>query len=139
MFIGFPYCSFKCERDCGKEMCQNKPLAHSPIIDINVDSVVIRYINNNITKAIVLGGLEPLDSFDDVVELLKTLRQYTNDDFIVYSGYDEEEIFDKVELLKKYCNVIIKFGRYIPDEESHFDSLLGVNLASFNQYAKKIS
>ena len=29
MFIGFPTCTWKCEKECGIEMCQNKGLAHS--------------------------------------------------------------------------------------------------------------
>ena len=32
-------------------------------------------------------------------------------------------------------NIIIKFGRFIPDQKSTFDSVLGVELASQNQYA----
>ena len=38
-----------------------------------------------------------------------------------------------------YSNIIIKFGRFIPNREPHFDEVLGVNLASNNQYAKRIS
>ena len=30
MLIAFPSCSFKCERDCGKRVCQNSTLAVSP-------------------------------------------------------------------------------------------------------------
>jgi len=32
-------------------------------------------------------------------------------------------------------NIIIKFGRFIPDQKSHMDETLGVELASPNQYA----
>ena len=38
-----------------------------------------------------------------------------------------------------FRNIIVKFGRFIPDQESHYDEVLGVNLASNNQYAKKLS
>jgi hypothetical protein len=44
-----------------------------------------------------------------------------------------------VEDLTRFDNIIVKFGRYIPDNKPHFDEVLGVNLASPNQYAKKIS
>ena len=44
-----------------------------------------------------------------------------------------------VDFLKSYKNIIIKFGRFIPNDKPHRDTILGVNLASSNQYAKKIS
>jgi hypothetical protein len=34
--------------------------------------------------------------------------------------------------------VIVKFGRFIPNQKSHYDEILGVNLVSPNQYAKII-
>jgi len=47
--------------------------------------------------------------------------------------------YDKLTLLSQYKNVIIKFGRFIPNQEPHYDEILGVNLASNNQYARRIS
>ena len=38
-----------------------------------------------------------------------------------------------------FNNIIVKFGRFIPNQESHYDEILEVNLASPNQYARKIS
>ena len=37
-----------------------------------------------------------------------------------------------------FKNIIIKYGRYIPDQEPHYDEVLGVNLASDNQYAERL-
>lgn len=54
-------------------------------------------------------------------------------------GYKEDEIEDKINQLKQYKNIIVKFGRFVPNQEKHKDSLLGIYLASFNQYAIKIS
>jgi len=34
-------------------------------------------------------------------------------------------------------NIIVKFGRYRPNQEKHYDKILGVFLASDNQYAKE--
>jgi hypothetical protein len=56
----------------------------------------------------------------------------------VYTGFDESEIYDKIALLSHYKNVIVKFGRFIPNQESHYDKILGVNLVSNNQYSKII-
>jgi len=44
--------------------------------------------------------------------------------------------YDKIALLSRYKNVIVKFGRFIPNQEKHYDEILGVELASPNQYAK---
>lgn len=139
MFIAFPSCTFKCEKDCGIQMCQNKELTNSPNIEVGIKSIVDRYINNPITHSVVFGGLEPMDSFKDLINLVFLLRENTHDDIVIYTGYKKEEIEDKVKKLSQYKNIIIKFGRYIPNQEKHYDEILGVQLASDNQYAERIS
>lgn len=139
MCINFPRCSFKCEKENRSYTCQNNKLVNTKNIDVGYDEIVKRYIGNPITSAIVCAGLEPMDSWRDLLNLLSIVRQHTNDDFVIYTGYTEEEVKNKISILSHYKNVIIKFGRYIPNQEIHFDTVLGVNLASNNQYAKKIS
>jgi len=139
MTIEFPKCSFKCDKECGQSVCQNGALTNSPDISINIDRLVERYVNNPITEAIVYQGLEPLDTWEDVLELTDAFRQQTDDDIVIYTGYTKCEIRDKVEELKKYKNIVIKYGRYVPNEKTHYDKVLGVDLASDNQYAEKIS
>ena len=135
MTIIFPYCTFK----CGEDYCQNSPLTKSPIIEISINDLVNRYNNNPITEAIVMQGLEPFDSWNDLREFVQKLREYNNDDIVIYTGYNKDEIIEKINELSKYTNIIVKFGRYIPNQEKHFDDLLGVYLASNNQYAERIS
>ena len=135
MTIIFPYCTFK----CGEGYCQNSELAKAPIIEMNVNNLVDRYINNPITEAVVMQGLEPFDSWNDLKLFIHELREYCNDDIVIYTGYDKNEIIEKINELSKYTNIIVKFGRYIPNQEKHFDDLLEVYLASNNQYAEKIS
>lgn len=135
MTIIFPYCTFK----CGEGYCQNSELAKAPIIEMNVNNLVNRYINNPITEAVVMQGLEPFDSWNDLKSFIHELREYCNDDIVIYTGYDKNEIIEKINELSKYTNIIVKFGRYIPNQDKHFDNLLGVYLASNNQYAEKIS
>jgi organic radical activating enzyme len=139
MYIGFPKCNFKCEKECGKRVCQNGILATSHNIDIELDEIISRYMSNFITSAIVIAGLEPFDSFDDLYELVKHIRNCTEDDIVIYTGYYNYEIIDMLQELSQYKNIIVKFGRYIPDQQLHYDEVLGVNLASDNQYAVKIS
>lgn len=136
MFIAFPKChGFK----CGKELCQNSPLALSRDIDVAYDKIINKYVSNPITKAIVFGGLEPLDTFEDVMALVKRFRFLTDDDIVIYTGFNKDEVLDKVEELKKYPNIIMKYGRFIPNDKSRYDEVLGVDLASQNQYAERIS
>lgn len=139
MFIAFPTCSFKCEKECGSQVCQNSELAKSPNIEISYDNIIKKYLNNNITEAIVFGGLEPFDSLKDLYLLVNAFRLYTDDDIVIYTGYYPDEITKQIEQLKQYPNIIIKFGRFIPNQEHHIDEILGVKLASPNQYAVKIS
>ena len=139
MYIAFPNCSFKCDREAGCAICQNSALANEMDIDISLIEIVSRYIKNPITKALVFGGLEPFDSMIDLFAIIIELRNYTNDDIVIYTGYTEQEIERYVNKLKQYKNIIIKFGRFVPNQEKHYDEVLGVELASPNQYARRIS
>lgn len=138
MFIIFPYCSFKCDIESKCNICQNSSLIKLNNIDISIDTIVDRYINNKITSSIVCGGLEPFDSWNDLLELIHKFRQKTKDDIVIYTGYYENEISDYLPILHSYKNVIIKFGRFIPNKPHIFDTILGVELSSDNQYSKII-
>lgn len=139
MFILMPNCSFKCEKECGiKGMCQNSPLTLLPNKNISIDKIIEMFDNNDITKSIVFGGLEPLDSWSEIQNFILNFRDYHNNYIIIYTGYKEEEIQDKLDWLRLYENIIVKFGRFIPNQKPHHDEVLGVDLASDNQYAKKI-
>ena len=140
MVLEFPFCNtFKCDRECGKQVCQNSSLASAPDIKIDIEDIITRYLSNPLTESVVCQGLEPFDSLGDLLRFIDAFRVKSNDDIVIYTGYTEEEIYPYLEFFKRYKNIIIKFGRFIPDEESHLDKVLGVKLASFNQYAKKIS
>ena len=154
MMIIFPYCSFKCDAENGSQICQNSFLSKEPIITIEKETIIERYLNNPITSSFVLAGLEPFDSPVDLLSLIDGIRTkfHCNDDIIIYTGYTESELESgQIERAKEpnsvyqniyhsilqYKNIIIKYGRFIPNEKSHYDKILGVNLASSNQYAKK--
>ena len=141
MFISMNTCTLKCDIENGTHDCQNSHLLKQPSVDIDIVDLVCRYLTNPITEAVVFGGLEPFDQLTDLYDFIFELRyaQENNDDVIIYTGYTEEEVAGKLEVLYQFPNIIVKFGRYRPDEKPHFDRILGVNLASDNQYAKKIS
>lgn len=139
MFLIFPYCSFKCDKENGNPVCQNSALVNRPNVDIDIDTIIDNYVSNNISKSIVCGGLEPLDSWEDLQAFIMSLRRVINDTLIIYTGYNKEEISDKIEWLKLYENIIVKFGRFVPNQGTHYDEVLGIHLASDNQYAEVIS
>ena len=140
MYIAFPYCTFKCDKECGYSVCQNSSLVtNSEIINIDEQKIVNRYIDNPITTSIVISGLEPFDSYKDLFILIKAFREKTLDDIIIYTGYNKNEIENSIEELKQFKNIFVKFGRFIPNQQKHYDNILQVNLASPNQYGEKIS
>ena len=138
MIIEFPYCSFKCDHECGQQVCQNSSLVNEPNISISIYKIIDRYLHNPITKAIVCQGLEPFDSKDDLYVFLDCFRKQTGDPVIIYTGYTEKELQSEISILQNLGNIIIKFGRFIPNKPHKFDEVLGVELASDNQYAKFI-
>lgn len=141
MFIAFPSCSWKCERECRMRVCQNSALAQAPNIEIEAEEIVDRYLRNPITSSVVIGGLEPFDDYRDLLELISYFRfKKCYDDIVIYTGYTEAECKAQGFLLdlQSYSPIIIKFGRFIPNQQPHYDEVLGVKLASDNQYGKKI-
>lgn len=138
MILGFPYCDFKCDRECGQQVCQNSALATAPNIEVDPMDVIKRYIDNPITQAVCIQGLEAFDSFFDLWTFIFMFRSVSDDDIVIYTGYNRDEIQDKIKILQESSNIIVKFGRYVPGQQSHYDELLGVNLASDNQYAEQI-
>ena len=141
MFIIFPTCSFKCDKENGCALCQNSHLVHEPTGDVSIKGIIQRYKDNPLTKAIVCGGLEPFDSGNKLLALVMITRYLyeINDDIVIYTGYTEEELQSNPYFQKiiEHDNIIIKYGRFRPNQNPHYDEVLGVNLVSDNQYAKR--
>lgn len=143
MFVVFPSCTFKCERECGGKRCQNRELIKEANISIKEKDIVEAYMKNEISKALVCGGLEPFDTFSDLYALVREFCVACNDDVVIYTGYNKEEIsplITYISLLGEEMGnkIIIKYGRYIPNKKSQYDEILGVDLASDNQYSEII-
>lgn len=157
MFISTYKCDFKCDRECGEDVCQNSPLALYTTVEIADEDIVRSFLRVSVTKAIVIGGLEPFDDFEDVLSFIETmnrelepgygsLEDHEDIDLVIYTGYTEEELqqyrqklTDLYSFTYNFSEVIIKCGRFIPNCEPHQDELLGVKLASDNQYAKRLT
>lgn len=137
-----PKCDFKCDKENGNQLCQNWELAAAPNIPVLINSFMRKYMDNPISEAIVLQGLEPLDSLIDSLTVAAALKDFNcTDDFVIYTGYNKDELPERV--IQDFASIIpghliIKWGRYIPNQEPHYDKILGVNLASDNQYGELI-
>ena len=135
LVLNFPTCDMK----CGKKRCCNAFMLEQEPQSFKISEVIDAYMSNEQTKAIVCSGLEPFDSWHDLQSFIMNIRYYTPDDIVIYTGYSEEELKDKIPWISVYENIIIKFNRHIAKQSPHYDELLGVNLSSSNQYAKCIS
>lgn len=141
MTIEMPICKgFKCDRECGMPVCQNSALAAAPKYDYSIDSIIKTY-KQTLARAVCFQGLEPFDTFKDLYNFIFEFRNcYSiNDDIVIYTGYKDYEISSELSQLKEFPNIIVKFGRYIPMQPPIYDEILGVELASPNQYAERIS
>lgn len=141
MTISTSRCSFKCDELNGCHVCQNSELIFLPDIEISNEDLIKRYMNNPITEAVCFSGLEPFDQFSELISFIKDFREVSNDDIVIYTGYTDAEvrIMGIYDMLRQYKNIVLKTGRFIMNQPSHYDEVLGVELASPNQYAERIS
>ena len=144
MFLSTSMCDGKCYRELGMspELCQNYHLQSDSTKIMNVDDhrIIERYLANPITQAIVIGGLEPLMNQQEILNFVTMLRSsyHCEDDVVIYTGYNPEEVPNFVSEVGRYANILMKFGRYLPNRQSKFDPVLGVTLASDNQYGVRL-
>lgn len=143
MFIGTISCGGKCCIEAGipTSVCQNDGWRSRAPIEVDNFELCKRYLDNKVSEAIVFGGLEPFEQFYEMEEFIHDFRVILGcgDDIVIYTGYYPEEIKEQLKILSAYKNIIIKFGRFVPNSTSRFDDILGVTLASDNQYAERIS
>lgn len=142
MFITSCFCDFKCcvESDLDIGVCQNASLIQADDKEVP-DSIIYQHFTDNpISQAVVIGGMEPFLQFDEVSSLIKFFREHgDHSDFVIYTGYYPNEIAQQLDVLKSFDNIVVKFGRFIPNKPHRYDDVLGIELSSDNQYAIRIS
>ena len=142
MFIGTATCGGKCCIEAGipLSVCQNDGWRSGAPIEFDEETLIKRYENNPLTSAIVFGGLEPFEQYEDVEHFIYKFRMRGNlDDVVIYTGYYPEEIKEQLRCLELFPNIVVKFGRYVPNRPNRYDDVLGVTLVSDNQFAERIS
>lgn len=138
--LEFPKCDFKCDKINKCQVCQNSSLATEPDLNISLQEIWGLYRQNPLTKGFCCQGLEPFDSPVELLDFIRFIRKtkQCNDLIIIYTGYNKGE-YDSVEAaLVNFTNIIVKWGRYILGDEPHYDKILGINLASNNQWSEYI-
>lgn len=142
MFIGTISCNGKCCIESGVPLsvCQNDALRSREPIVMDDNKLCESYLKNKLTSAVVFGGLEPFEQFSEVYNFIYTFRNKfkCEDDVVIYTGYYPEEIEEELSALKQFKNMVVKFGRYIPNQKYVYDEVLGVELASDNQYGVRL-
>ena len=144
MFLITCFCDWKCCLEGGYDIsvCQNSGLKTLPIKEFGIDEIYDAYRANDITSAIVIGGFEPMLQSGEIFSLIKHFRDNgCLDDFVIYTGYREDEVKSSADWSKllEFDNIVVKFGRYVANSESHRDEVLGIVLSSSNQYGKEFN
>ncbi len=143
-FICTCFCTGKCykEQNLPMSICQNSAWQKMLSFELDDSVIIQKYFDNPISKAICFGGLEPFEQVEEIVAFVQLLRLkfHCHDDVVIYTGYTKDECFERgwLKSLSAFDNIIIKFGRYIPNQKPHYDKILGVWLASDNQYAVRL-
>lgn len=103
MFIGTISCGGKCCIEAGipLSVCQNDGWRSCAPITIDDNELCHRYLTNPLTKAVVFGGLEPMEQFEELLTFLDLFRDTYDceDDVVIYTGYYPEEIPDQLHTL----------------------------------------
>lgn len=128
--------SSRCDGNCPN--CQNQFLKDQTTLNIDNKRLVKLFIDNPLTEAIVLAGLDPFASFEDTLEFYKELRKESpTTTVVIYTGQYPTQLEREINSLVSIGGpLIIKFGDYREGDKPHFDELLGIELASDNQYAE---
>jgi hypothetical protein len=139
-------CSFKCMKDIGiteydnvSFNCHNIELVKNSPTDYSKAEIWEMCKSNPFIESFVMGGLEPLDNMLNTTNLISCIREVSEMDIVVYTGYNKSEVGRQINELSNFKNIIVKFGRFIPNSTPSYDDVLGVYLASSNQYSEKIS
>lgn len=135
-------CTFKCDIENKSDLCQNIKLVNEKIIHYDIDKCIARYDAQSISHTISFQGLEPLDNLKQLLWFIHYFRKEHDDTIIIWTGYTKDECEDLVYLIQNkmnWENIIIKYGRFIPNQQPHYDEVLEIKLASDNQYAERIS
>lgn len=130
------YCDWKCCHEAGVDIdiCQNQKVSQQREVTLPFESI-LKKVNQSFTDAVIFGGLEPILQADEVVQCIEYLRKHgVKKDIVVYTGYYLEEIDPETLAYLALNDCILKCGRFIPDRKPKFDAVLGITLASDNQY-----
>ena len=127
------------EQNLPLTICQNSHLSSQETKEVYIKDLISDFDKNKLQDCVIFAGLEPMLQFEEIYNFIKEFRINHKEDIVIYTGYDELEIKDKIDMLKQFKDIYLKVGRYIKDLPKIYDSVLKIDLISNNQYAIKIS
>lgn len=136
LMLGTCFCDWKCCKESGfpVTLCQNHSISKQGFHTVTFKQV-LDYVRKSYTDAVLFAGLEPFMQKKEVLSCVRYLREKgVTKDIVIYTGYYLEELNEEVLEVCENCHVILKCGRFIPNRKPVFDKVLGVTLASDNQY-----
>lgn len=154
LLLCFPHCSGKCT-GCHSQHLITKYQEHpEEIKNYPLISICKLYNQLDTHSAIVMAGLEPLDSLEDVLSVIQCITAICDKHttFVIYTGYNKQEYTQKFEkkivdtlinfndIYSKLNDLVVKVGRYDKTDSSdsgYFNYTLGVKLATSNQITMK--
>ena len=116
-------CSIRCDgcfNPSTHEFSTNKEVKTSEIVDLILSC-------DNI-EGITISGGEPLDQFEEVLQLVKEVKKKTNLSIVIYSGYESTEIlgtFPKKKIID-YIDVLIS-GKFKKNNVSKLGNIGSAN------------
>jgi hypothetical protein len=139
LYVPTSCCTFKCvteAKEKGIEFieCQNHALLGCNKINMSAKDIYNMVQEDVFVEAVILSGLDPLDSFEETIEFIDEFRKLSDMEIVIFTGYKEEEISNKMSLLSKYNGITMKVGRYDPTIPPRYDPIGEVTLATGNQY-----
>lgn len=132
-------CTGKCWREQGltSDICQNWDM-NNVYETYTIKDILEIYDKNPFLEAFIMTGMEAFDNFEEMLNLIKVIRSYKNEEIVIFTGYNPNELKDEINILKKFKDIIIKFGRYERDLKPKKDEVGGVTLVTSNQFFKRI-
>lgn len=128
-------CGYICTLGC--KDCFHNELKKNHPTTLSIEKLFTDYISTTSCDAILFSGLNWLEQIEELFVLIHYIRSnHINKDIVIYTGYDKHEISDKIAMLSKFDNIIIKYGRFDATLPPRYDDVLGITLASSNQWAE---
>lgn len=118
-------CSKKCHNCANPELWNKASCKNTSVSD--VAQIIKNICKENVVDGITFTGGDPLEQFDDMLELLSQIKPIIND-ILVYTGFEFDDLLllhpNEINELKQLISVLID-GPYIDENNDSKSALIG--------------